>query len=117
MHTCSQKERTWIGRGRDLFTSLNMGNLRVKSRDIFEHYLNLCELMSFFIFSQHSDEFISRRLEKLLNLMIEVLPYCHFSAKRHRLDCLYFLIVHISKVISMIFDIISICEKFCYWII
>ncbi|KAL2487567.1 ARM repeat superfamily protein [Forsythia ovata] len=45
----------------------------------------------------YSDEFISRRLEEMLGLMIEVLPSCHFSAKRHRLDCLYFLIIHISK--------------------
>ncbi|KAF6173965.1 hypothetical protein GIB67_039916 [Kingdonia uniflora] len=29
--------------------------------------------------------------------MIEVLPSCHFSAKHHRLDCLYFLIVYVSK--------------------
>ncbi|CAN6699094.1 unnamed protein product [Malus baccata var. baccata] len=29
--------------------------------------------------------------------MIEVLPSCHFSAKRHRLDCLYLLIVLVSK--------------------
>nr|GLL17907.1 RRP12-like protein [Ipomoea trifida] len=49
------------------------------------------------IMLQKSDEFTSRRLDELLNLMIEVLPSCHFSAKRHRLDCLYFLIVHISK--------------------
>lgn len=46
---------------------------------------------------RHSDEFISRRLEEMLSLMIEVLPSCHFSAKRHRLDCLYFLIIHVSK--------------------
>lgn len=43
-----------------------------------------------------SDGFISRKLEELLNLMIEVMP-CHFAAKRHRLDCLYFLIEHVSK--------------------
>ncbi|XP_073032157.1 uncharacterized protein [Primulina eburnea] len=44
-----------------------------------------------------SDDFISRRHEELLSLMIEVLPSCHFSAKRYRLDCLYFLIIHASK--------------------
>ncbi|KAL2470151.1 ARM repeat superfamily protein [Abeliophyllum distichum] len=44
-----------------------------------------------------SDELISRRLEEMLSLMIEVLPSCHFSAKRNRLDCLYFLIIHVSK--------------------
>ncbi|KAL1833964.1 hypothetical protein DCAR_0104099 [Daucus carota subsp. sativus] len=43
-----------------------------------------------------SDGFISRKLEELLNMMIEVLP-CHFAAKRHRLDCLYYLIEHVSK--------------------
>ncbi|CAI9100786.1 OLC1v1037959C2 [Oldenlandia corymbosa var. corymbosa] len=44
-----------------------------------------------------SEEFVSRKLEELLSLMIEVLPSCHFSAKRHRLDSLYFLIAHLSK--------------------
>lgn len=43
------------------------------------------------------DEFLSSKLEELLRLMIEVLPSCHFSAKRHRLDCLYHLIAYISK--------------------
>lgn len=43
------------------------------------------------------DGFLSSRLEELLGLMIEVLPSCHFSAKRHRLDCLYFIIAHVSK--------------------
>lgn len=47
---------------------------------------------------QTRDAFLSSKLEELLQLMIEVLPLCHFSAKRHRLDCLYFLIVHVSKV-------------------
>ncbi|KAL0346791.1 UNVERIFIED_CONTAM: RRP12-like protein [Sesamum calycinum] len=46
---------------------------------------------------QCSDDFISRKLEEVLSLMIEVLPSCHFSAKRHRLNCLYFLIIHVSK--------------------
>ncbi|KAI8020694.1 RRP12-like protein [Camellia lanceoleosa] len=45
----------------------------------------------------NSDGFLLRKLEELLNLMIDVLPSCHFSAKRHRLNCLYFLIVHVSK--------------------
>ncbi|KAK2985261.1 hypothetical protein RJ640_009169, partial [Escallonia rubra] len=48
---------------------------------------------------ENGDGFISRKLEELFNLMIEVLP-CHFSAKRYRLNCLYFLIVHVSKVES-----------------
>ncbi|KAK9275403.1 hypothetical protein L1049_022667 [Liquidambar formosana] len=46
---------------------------------------------------RNGDGFLSAKLEDLLKLMIEVLPSCHFSAKRHRLDCLYFLIVHVSK--------------------
>eukprot|EP00257_Ricinus_communis_P015111 XP_015572954.1 RRP12-like protein [Ricinus communis] len=49
------------------------------------------------IIIQRCDEFVSSRLEELLQLMIDVLPSCHFSAKRHRLDCLYFLVVHICK--------------------
>ncbi|KAG8487592.1 hypothetical protein CXB51_018149 [Gossypium anomalum] len=44
--------------------------------------------------------FLSAKLEELLKLMIEVLPSLHFSAKRHRLDCLYELITHASKVDS-----------------
>lgn len=46
---------------------------------------------------KNSDGFMSRKLEELLKLMIEVLPSCHFSAKRRRLDCLYYLIVHATK--------------------
>ncbi|KAL3363467.1 hypothetical protein AABB24_012642 [Solanum stoloniferum] len=46
---------------------------------------------------QDCDEFISTKTEELLNLMIEALPACHFPAKRHRLDCLYFLIGHVTK--------------------
>ncbi|XP_057537036.1 uncharacterized protein LOC130814829 [Amaranthus tricolor] len=49
------------------------------------------------IILKNSDGFISRKLEELLKLMIEVLPSCHFSAKRHRLHCLYFLIVHVAE--------------------
>uniref|UniRef100_A0A803NT89 RRP12-like protein n=1 Tax=Cannabis sativa TaxID=3483 RepID=A0A803NT89_CANSA len=45
-----------------------------------------------------SDAFLASKLDEMLQLMIEVLPSCNFSAKRHRLDCLYFLIVHVSKV-------------------
>ncbi|XVF88941.1 hypothetical protein PTKIN_Ptkin19aG0091600 [Pterospermum kingtungense] len=41
--------------------------------------------------------FLSAKLEELLKLMIEVLPSLHFSAKRHRLDCLYHLIARASK--------------------
>ncbi|PQQ15272.1 RRP12-like protein [Prunus yedoensis var. nudiflora] len=40
--------------------------------------------------------FLSSKLDELLDL-IEVLPSCHFSAKQHRLDCLYLLVVHLSK--------------------
>ncbi|XP_023756589.1 uncharacterized protein LOC111905146 [Lactuca sativa] len=46
---------------------------------------------------EHADGFIARKLEDLLKLMFEVMHSCHFSAKRHRLDCLYFIIVHVSK--------------------
>ncbi|KAL5572312.1 hypothetical protein UlMin_021909 [Ulmus minor] len=43
------------------------------------------------------DEFLSSKFEDLLKDLEEALLSCHFSAKRHRLDCLYFLIVHVSK--------------------
>ncbi|CAJ2675716.1 unnamed protein product [Trifolium pratense] len=42
------------------------------------------------------DNFVSTKLEVLPELMVEILP-CHSSAKRHRLDCLYFLIAHVLK--------------------
>ncbi|EOY30181.1 ARM repeat superfamily protein isoform 2 [Theobroma cacao] len=45
----------------------------------------------------NQEGFLSAKLEELLKLMIEVLPSFHFSAKRQRLDCLYHLIVHVSK--------------------
>ncbi|XP_028786933.1 RRP12-like protein [Neltuma alba] len=44
-----------------------------------------------------SNEFIPSKLEELLALMVEVLPSCHISSKHHRLNCLYFLIIHVSK--------------------
>ncbi|GKV24693.1 hypothetical protein SLEP1_g34276 [Rubroshorea leprosula] len=48
---------------------------------------------------QNCDEYLSSKLEEeLLQRMIEVLPSCHLSVKRHRLDCLYYLIAYISKV-------------------
>ena len=59
-------------------------------------------LISLRIFLQDSDGFISSKSEELLRLMVGNLPSCHFSAKRHRLDCLYFLIVHVSKVFKII---------------
>ncbi|XP_030530464.1 RRP12-like protein isoform X2 [Rhodamnia argentea] len=46
---------------------------------------------------KNDERFLSLKLEELMKLMVEVLPTCHFSAKRHRLECLYFLIVHLSK--------------------
>ncbi|XP_021736219.1 RRP12-like protein [Chenopodium quinoa] len=46
---------------------------------------------------KNSDVFISRKIEEVLKLMSEVRSKCHFSAKRHRLDCLYFVIVHVIK--------------------
>ncbi|XP_047157816.1 RRP12-like protein [Vigna umbellata] len=48
------------------------------------------------IILKSSDSFVSLKFEELLGTMVEILP-CHFSAKRHRLDCLYFLVVHVSK--------------------
>lgn len=54
-------------------------------------------------YDQKYDGFLSSQLEELLQLMIDVLPCCHFSAKRHRLDCLYFLTVHVSKVANLIY--------------
>ncbi|ESW26550.1 hypothetical protein PHAVU_003G128600 [Phaseolus vulgaris] len=48
------------------------------------------------IILKNSDSFVSSKFEELLGTMVEILP-CHFSAKRHRLDCLYFLVVHVSK--------------------
>ncbi|XP_027329216.1 RRP12-like protein isoform X2 [Abrus precatorius] len=50
------------------------------------------------IILRSSDSFVSLKFEELLKFMVEILPSCHFSAKRHRLDCLYFLIVHASKL-------------------
>ncbi|PKA47068.1 hypothetical protein AXF42_Ash011742 [Apostasia shenzhenica] len=44
-----------------------------------------------------SEEFWSRKLDELLQLMILETASCHFSAKRYRFDCLFLLIVHISK--------------------
>ncbi|KAK7388294.1 hypothetical protein VNO78_23108 [Psophocarpus tetragonolobus] len=49
------------------------------------------------IILRSSDSFVSSKFEELLRIMVEILPACHFSAKRHRLDCLYSLIVHVSK--------------------
>lgn len=63
-------------------------------------------------FGQESDEFISRSTEKLLNLMIEALPANHFSAKRYRLDCLYSLIVHVTKVTHILLWIKLWCVRF-----
>ncbi|CAJ2627945.1 unnamed protein product [Trifolium pratense] len=48
------------------------------------------------IMLRSSDSFVSSKLEVLPGLMVEILP-CHSSAKRHRLDCLYYLIVHVLK--------------------
>ncbi|OWM74363.1 hypothetical protein CDL15_Pgr013267 [Punica granatum] len=40
------------------------------------------------------------KLKELLDFMVEVRTECHFSARRHRLECLYFLIVGSSKDVS-----------------
>ncbi|KAK8654755.1 hypothetical protein V6N13_107355 [Hibiscus sabdariffa] len=49
------------------------------------------------IILRNQNGFLSAKLEDLLKLMIEVLPSLHFSAKRHRLDCLHHLITYASK--------------------
>ncbi|KAK1287476.1 hypothetical protein QJS10_CPB19g01953 [Acorus calamus] len=49
------------------------------------------------IILKEREEFLLTKLEELLKLMIDVLPDCHFSAKRHRLDSLYYIIVSVSK--------------------
>ncbi|RWR79461.1 hypothetical protein CKAN_00803300 [Cinnamomum micranthum f. kanehirae] len=49
------------------------------------------------ILRERGNDFLSSKLDDLLELMIELLPSCHFSAKRHRLDSLYFLTVYVSK--------------------
>ncbi|KAG0499668.1 hypothetical protein HPP92_004359 [Vanilla planifolia] len=46
---------------------------------------------------KESEAFLSTKLDELLQLVITATASCHFSAKRHRLDCLYFLIIYISK--------------------
>lgn len=58
-----------------------------------------------YLYGQNCDTFLSAKFEELLKLMIEVLPSCHFSAKHHRLECLYSLIVHASKVNNNVVDI------------
>ncbi|CAK7352344.1 unnamed protein product [Dovyalis caffra] len=60
------------------------------------------------IILQRYDGFLTSRLGELLQLMIDVLPSCHFSAKRYRLDCLYCLIVHAPKVVRPDFALSSI---------
>lgn len=49
---------------------------------------------------QTSDKFLSeeKNLNESLRLMIEHMETYRSSAKRHRLDCLYFLIIHVFKV-------------------
>ncbi|OAY67734.1 RRP12-like protein isoform X1 [Ananas comosus] len=44
-----------------------------------------------------SDQFVKRNLDVLLDLMIKSLTSCQFPSKRYRLQCLYYLIVYISK--------------------
>ncbi|ESQ52033.1 hypothetical protein EUTSA_v10016153mg [Eutrema salsugineum] len=46
------------------------------------------------IILKSSDGFVSKNLEELLELMHNI---CHVSAKRHKLDCLYFLLAHASR--------------------
>ncbi|KAI3950422.1 hypothetical protein MKW92_010667 [Papaver armeniacum] len=49
--------------------------------------------------SYDSEGLLQRTAYKILSIILKFkeLPSCHFSAKRHRLHCLYFLIVHVSK--------------------
>ncbi|KAK4756859.1 hypothetical protein SAY87_006986 [Trapa incisa] len=49
---------------------------------------------------KNHEGFLMSNLEELLKFMVEVRPNCHFSARRHRLECLYFLIVSSSKDVS-----------------
>ncbi|KAI4376476.1 hypothetical protein MLD38_014233 [Melastoma candidum] len=49
------------------------------------------------ILLKNYEENCESKLEGLYKLMVEVLPSCHFSAKRHRLECLYFLIIYSFK--------------------
>lgn len=51
---------------------------------------------------QESNEFLSSKVDELISLMLEATGSCHFSAKRHRLDSLYYLIVYVSKVSTVI---------------
>lgn len=65
-----------------------------------------------FCSSKNYERFLSSKLEELLKLMVEVLPTCHFSAKRYRLECLYFLIVHLSKVETLALHLITYDKTF-----
>jgi len=47
------------------------------------------------ILKEHKD-FLTNNLDEIFDLMVTTMPSCHFSAKRHRLDCLQYLIIHIS---------------------
>ncbi|KAK4785190.1 hypothetical protein SAY86_001879 [Trapa natans] len=49
---------------------------------------------------KNHEGFLMSNLEELLKFMVEVRSSCHFSARRHRLECLYFLIVSCSKDVS-----------------
>lgn len=49
------------------------------------------------IMLKEREEFLSRKVDELICLMIKATDSCHVSAKRHRLDSLYYLIVHVSK--------------------
>lgn len=46
---------------------------------------------------KESDEFIGNKADEVICLMIEATDSCHFSAKRHRLESLYHLVVFVSK--------------------
>lgn len=46
------------------------------------------------ILKEHGD-FLANNLDEIFELTVTTMPSCHFSAKRHRLDCLQYLIIHI----------------------
>ncbi|XP_059075817.1 uncharacterized protein LOC131047356 isoform X2 [Cryptomeria japonica] len=47
------------------------------------------------ILREHKD-FLTNNFVEIFDLLVTTMTSCHFSARRHRLDCLYYLIIHIS---------------------
>ena len=46
------------------------------------------------ILKEHKD-FLANNLAEIFEHMVTRMSSCHFSSKRHRLDCLQYLIIHI----------------------